>query len=385
MSTATLPSTHHNSSSWSTNGSAAPSLLVGQQPPQRKQRPNLIHGGQQVKTQVNGNGDGNGSVNNVNGNGNTNGLNGQNTNGLNGISSAKKNLVNGNNNTPQMNGHTAVNGNHFGHTDTTNTTMLNGASSSLHLQEHENDADCSTSPQYESDLIVVLDMDECLIHSKFLSSKAASQWAYQVQRSHQDKEQQQLSSPHSDDAFCDSFCITLPDGDVVHVNKRPFLHSFLEGITSKYETHVFTAAMPVYASPVLDALDPHGTMFAQRWYRQDCTFCTNVGAYIKDLGRLPPQFMDSPQKKRVVLVDNNPLSFLANPRNGILVSNFYDDPHDTTLEAVLELIHELNECDDVRPTLDKKFGLQEALASIGSSGNNTNGVGGSLGGGGGWQ
>jgi hypothetical protein len=30
--------------------------------------------------------------------------------------------------------------------------------------------------------------------------------------------------------------------------------------------------------------------------------------------------------KRAVLVDKNPNSFLANPSNGILVSNFHDDP-----------------------------------------------------------
>ena len=68
--------------------------------------------------------------------------------------------------------------------------------------------------------------------------------------------------------------------------------------------------------------------------------------------------------RRVVLVDNNPLSFLPNPSNGILVSSFYDDPKDDTLEAVMELLHELDESDDVRPILDGRFGLRDVLDDV---------------------
>jgi hypothetical protein len=69
-------------------------------------------------------------------------------------------------------------------------------------------------------------------------------------------------------------------------------------------------------------------------------------------------------ERRVVLVDNNPLSFLPNPSNGILVSSFYDDPKDDTLEAVMELLHELDGSDDVRPILDDRFGLKDALEDV---------------------
>jgi TFIIF-interacting CTD phosphatase-like protein len=68
--------------------------------------------------------------------------------------------------------------------------------------------------------------------------------------------------------------------------------------------------------------------------------------------------------RRVVLVDNNPLSFLPNPSNGILVSSFYDDPKDDTLEAVMELLHELDESEDVRPILEDRFGLRDALDDV---------------------
>lgn len=212
-----------------------------------------------------------------------------------------------------------------------------------------------TTRSYDSDLIVVLDMDECLIHSQFLSTPGAAQvYAHQLK--------QKRRNQTSNGGEVDSFRFSLPDGDLVHVNIRPGLHEFLQAVTSKFETHVFTAAMDIYAKPLLDHLDPSGDMFAGRWYREHCSFDAQQQAYVKDLGRLPTLGNDL---DRVVLVDNNPLSFLANPSNGILVSSFYSDPADSTLSNVWQLLQELDEKDeDVRPHLEERFGLKQALQEI---------------------
>jgi len=214
------------------------------------------------------------------------------------------------------------------------------------------------SRKYESDLVVVLDMDECMIHSQFLSNPmAAHVMAHQLQN----KRRNNASSSSSGNGVVDHFRIQLPDGgDLVHVNVRPGLTDFLEEITSRYETHIFTAAMPIYAKPVLDQLDPDNTKFAARWYRQHCTWDEHRNAYVKDLSALPLANMS-----RTVLVDNNPLSFLSHPSNGILVSSFYDDPKDTTLVAVKKLLAELEPHEDVRPLLEHQFGLKEALVDVG--------------------
>jgi Dullard-like phosphatase family protein len=221
---------------------------------------------------------------------------------------------------------------------------------------------------YESDLIVVLDMDECLIHSKFLSSPAAAQvYAHQVRRQHNDEQRKNLASGGDSSLaaakMVDSFNVTLPDGDLVHVYVRPGLTDFLQKVTDKFEVHIFTAAMEVYAKPVLDKLDPTGTKFAGRWYRETCQSCPEHGAYIKNLSNLPPS-VHMNDMNRIVLVDNNPLSFLAQPNNGILVSNFYNDPTDSTLPAVWQLLQELDELPDVRPILQERFRLKEALAEL---------------------
>ena len=214
---------------------------------------------------------------------------------------------------------------------------------------------------HESDLVVVLDLDECLIHSQFLNSGP------EVYR--QDEERPQSHAFNSNEeadsvipSACESFRISLPDGDLVHVNKRPHLDTFLKEITSKYETHIFTAAMEVYAAPLLDQLDPKNEMFKGRYYREDCTFDPSLGVYVKDLKRaLRNRSNDNLNEGRVVLVDNNPMSFLANPLNGILVCNFYDDPKDDTLRAVTDLLLQLDKEEDVRPFLNDKFKLKDAL------------------------
>ena len=155
---------------------------------------------------------------------------------------------------------------------------------------------------YESDLVVVLDMDECLIHSQFLHGPGAK-YAHQVQ---------QKGSPSSSaDKRVDTFNITLPDGERVLVHERPHLHEFLREVSSKYETHIFTAAMEVYAKPVLKMLDPHGEIFSGIWYRESCQLDSNVGAYIKNLDLLCDSYDNDEERQqrlnRTVLVDNNPL------------------------------------------------------------------------------
>eukprot|EP00550_Attheya_septentrionalis_P009684 CAMPEP_0198282186 /NCGR_PEP_ID=MMETSP1449-20131203/2033_1 /TAXON_ID=420275 /ORGANISM="Attheya septentrionalis, Strain CCMP2084" /LENGTH=286 /DNA_ID=CAMNT_0043978323 /DNA_START=324 /DNA_END=1181 /DNA_ORIENTATION=+ len=237
--------------------------------------------------------------------------------------------------------------------------------------------------KYESDLIVVLDMDECLIHSQFLSQHTELSYRQYEERPMTMNNNNSMTQDDDDESsvlMCESFKLSLPDGDLVHVNKRPNLDVFLQEICARFETHIFTAALPVYAEPVLDSLDPTGTLFQRRFYRDSCQLDQELNVYVKDLNSIlsrrqhPQETMNGHEpprsgsmthnEARMVLIDNNPLSFLANPSNGILVSNFYDDPKDDTLEAVTELLYELDQMEDVRPCLDEKFGLREALHDV---------------------
>ncbi|GAX28777.1 hypothetical protein FisN_25Lh165 [Fistulifera solaris] len=249
--------------------------------------------------------------------------------------------------------------------------VVNGRHIPLHVNDlhkaNEGGRSYEKKKKYDSDLIVVLDMDECLIHAQFLSSPAhARVYAHQLQQ--QRRQQSRTNSTVSCPGAVDSFRVTLPDGDLVHVNVRPGLFEFLEAVTDRYETHIFTAALPIYADRVIDRLDPDGTRITGRWFRDSCTYDPLVGrgggggAYVKNLEKLP--FDDL---SRVVLVDNNPLSFLSHPENGILVNSFYTDPEDDALPQVLDLLNEIDEYPDVRPILAPRFGLEESLQQYLSS------------------
>ena len=170
----------------------------------------------------------------------------------------------------------------------------------------------NTNPSlYDSDLLVVLDMDECLIHSQFQSGA---------------EYRQQESRPSSSGTTCESFVLELPDGDIVTVNKRPGIDEFLKkgvrclpsfirfdsirfhcnhiqtffnkltlphniSVGQKWETYIFTAAMEVYARPVLDVLDPNDELIASRFYRDSCTY-NQLGVYVKDLSKIVPDDRD---------------------------------------------------------------------------------------------
>lgn len=158
------------------------------------------------------------------------------------------------------------------------------------------------------------------------------------------------------------------------VRKRPFVDKFLAEVSARYaEVHVFTASQQNYADQVLDKLDPNGTIFTKRWYRDSCT-CLRKGDYSssanlrKDILGLDWKVKGerSIDPKRFVLVDDCQDVMMKHASNGILISEFCTDndgddekkkdpKDDTALLQVLKLLQKLDTAADVRPVLKKKF------------------------------
>jgi TFIIF-interacting CTD phosphatase-like protein len=201
-----------------------------------------------------------------------------------------------------------------------------------------------SSSSYPSDFIVVLDLDECLVHAEFLFDEPlqASFYTHQVQNTSLAPKSSSVSTAST--GSVESFTVRLGPSGSARVNLRPGVLDFLKEITSTHETHIYTAATSGYADAVLNHLcsllghsrndddNNDDDLFAGRWYRQDCVYDVVRNAYVKDLTRLPIPL------HRTVLVDNNPFSFLAQPRNGILVNDFFDDGADRTLSTVSRFI-----------------------------------------------
>jgi Dullard-like phosphatase family protein len=169
--------------------------------------------------------------------------------------------------------------------------------------------------------VLVLDLDECLVHSKFSKEEANGDYDFEC--------------PFTNHSGVEA---------IAYVRKRPFLDQFMEELSKLdlKEVCVFTAGIESYANSILSVIDPKGIV-TRRFYRKDCVFSPTQLCYKKDLKLV---FSDLSQ---VVLVDNSPMCFFTNQlKNGIPVSSFTNDKKDRELiELVIPVLRIICESETV--------------------------------------
>ena len=116
----------------------------------------------------------------------------------------------------------------------------------------------------------------------------------------------------------------------INVLKRPFLDEFLSTFSNLFEIVIFTSSVSEYANPLLNELDPNKKIFKFRLFREHCVFMS--GIYIKDLSKIGRNL------KNCVIIDNNPISFVANKENGIPIKSFHYDKNDFELKRIKKLL-----------------------------------------------
>jgi CTD small phosphatase-like protein 2 len=163
---------------------------------------------------------------------------------------------------------------------------------------------------------------------------------------------------HSTLDECDSpdftFQVTFGGKDhAVHVRRRPHLQEFLERVAELFEVVVFTASQKVYAEQLLNIIDPQRRLVRHRIYRDSCVYYE--GNYLKDLTVLGRDL------RSTVIVDNSPQAFGFQLANGIPIESWYDDEKDQELTLLLPFLESLISLDDVRPSIQNKFKLQELV------------------------
>jgi RNA polymerase II subunit A small phosphatase-like protein len=166
-------------------------------------------------------------------------------------------------------------------------------------------------------ICLIIDLDETLVHSVF------------------------RPVPNAD------FVVPVEiDGQVhqIYVTKRPHVDEFLRRVGELYECVLFTASLAKYADPVADLLDPN-RIFHARLFRESCTYYN--GNYIKDLSRLGRDI------RKVIIIDNSPLSYLFHQDNAVPVTSWFDDMHDTELLTLIPIFERLASVDDVIPALQE--------------------------------
>eukprot|EP00760_Papus_ankaliazontas_P034858 PhM_4_TR7526/c0_g1_i1/m.63588/K15731/CTDSP; carboxy-terminal domain RNA polymerase II polypeptide A small phosphatase len=172
-------------------------------------------------------------------------------------------------------------------------------------------------PEHANKNLLVLDIDETLVHSSFRP------------------------------VACDLTLPVVVDGQTYHVyiKFRPHLMTFLQEVSKIFECAIFTASLGAYANGLMDQLDPGRTMCPHRLFREHCSY-TN-GAYVKDMSLLGRDL------NKIMIADNSPVAYLFQPRNAIPVVSWFDDPKDTELLDLLPWLRRLATANDVYPILDE--------------------------------
>lgn len=144
-----------------------------------------------------------------------------------------------------------------------------------------------------------------------------------------------------------------PKINYVTVFERPGLHEFLKQLSQFADLVLFTAGLEGYARPLVDRIDADN-LFSHRLYRPS-TSSTEHREHVKDLSCISKDFC------RIVIVDNNPFSFLLQPLNGIPCVPFSaGQPYDEQLlDVLLPLLKQLSQQKDVRPVLYERFHMPE--------------------------
>lgn len=116
---------------------------------------------------------------------------------------------------------------------------------------------------------------------------------------------------------------------------RPYLLEFLRAANTDYEVAVFTAGYDWYANPILDKIDPSGTLIQHRFFRQHCQTVTYQGQewHYKDLGSF-----HGIDLTKTLIVDNQVFSFARQLSNGVPIAGFFGGKKDCELVKVMKYV-----------------------------------------------
>lgn len=209
----------------------------------------------------------------------------------------------------------------------------------------------SRLPENDNKLTVVLDLDETLVCA-YSSNVVPSDLQMKAQQGGLNWFTLQWTASNWGSS-------SSPRVSNVTVYERPGLAEFLEQTSKFAEIVLFTAGLEAYARPLIDHIDPHGRI-AYRLYRPS-TVSTSLREHVKDLSSLGRDL------RRVVIIDNNPFSFLLQPLNGVPCVPFtgHHTQDHQLLKVLLPLLEQLSQQPDVRPYLLRRFHMPTWFRSRG--------------------
>ena len=158
-------------------------------------------------------------------------------------------------------------------------------------------------PKTTNKKTLVLDLDETLVHSQFMTFSAPSDVIIKIE----------IENEVHD----------------IHVMVRPGVKEFLEKMDKFFEIVIFTASVSKYADPLLDIIDKQGYC-PFRLFREHCSLINTT--FVKDLQRLGIDLKD------IVIVDNSPLSYALHQYNELSILKCLEDKNDTELYQIMPVL-----------------------------------------------
>ena len=221
----------------------------------------------------------------------------------------------------------------------------------------------------ENKKILLLDLDETLIHADFLENPAENEdlknlydaiisfYTMEEQTNNNLNNNDNTDNNTTDDESKDDSCEKVLNK--VGIFLRPKVKEFLQEISRYFLIGIFTASIPEYADAVINYLDPEEKYIKFKLYRNDCVNVCDM-LRVKDLSIFGEENLD-----KIVLLDNNMYSFSAQLSNGILINSFFCDKSDDELSNVRRyLIEYILPSDDVRKVNEQFFGFETILKNF---------------------
>jgi len=145
------------------------------------------------------------------------------------------------------------------------------------------------------------------------------------------------------------------------IYKREYLDDFMAYLKENTEPVLFCTGEQEYIDLVMSVIDKDRQVFKHRIYQDGCSRIAyaeeDVYDFVKDLDRLGRDL------SKTVLIDAKPFVFWANPDNAVPIIEFGADKVEKDFELLnmIDLLEELRKEEDVRPVLNEKFFIKQAL------------------------
>lgn len=189
--------------------------------------------------------------------------------------------------------------------------------------------------------MLVLDIDETLVHSELV----VEQNVPKPDKAHIAYDRK-LEFPNPNGTF-----------DVYGIRYRPFLMEFLHRMSKHYDLALYTASAQDYGNAVANELDPAGTLFVARLFRENCIHVNGVNV----------KSMRNFEGNDAYLIDNLIYSFPFDLDRGIPICPFVDDAMDVELKDLAEILENLPSFDSLHALVNELFGLKDFYGFLGKT------------------